>query len=221
MFTCRAPGCATRTAGYSHYCRRHKAHRRRHGEALQLAIRSSYLKPYLAIVQDLRKRNPASAVWTALEARWQAIVDAAEATVARVEEGNAYHRPTYEAARAIQTVAKEAEASAVIDQAVAIYLLRDQRPATFISDRSFMFELVRRVRHLAPSHSSTYWDNDSQRVRKVYRDMIPKAVAIMAEDLHDAVGPVAAVVARKVTRDHDRQVEEQKRLADAVEELLV
>jgi len=216
---CRAPGCDGRTSGYSHYCRRHKAHRRRHGEALQLAIRSTYLAPYLATVRDIRKRNSDSPIWSTMETRWQAIVTAAEATVARVAEGKPFHRPTYEAALAIQNVSKEAQASAVVDEVAAMYLLRDQRPAAFISDRGFLFEMARRVRQMAAAHSSTYWDDARQRVTKVYRDMVPKGIEALAEALHAAVGPVAAAVARKVAQDRAKAVQEQGRLADAVAEL--
>ncbi len=217
--TCAVPGCHESTAGYSTLCRQHKQAQRRHGSPTQLAITAHELRPYLALVEARRARNPDSEAWGILEARWGVVVDASKGTLQRYEEGHVSQRIAVQAAHHLRNVAQSTEAWEVIRTILAMFILRDQQPRRFTSDEAFDFQLVRRVLRLAPVNAGAYWDHREGRARKVYRDVPPRVIKALAEPLKQAFGAPGLMLAAKEREDVPRGVDERKRLADAMEEL--
>lgn len=216
---CQLNGCGEKTAGYSKLCQRHKQNQHRHGEAQQRAITKAELRPYGVLVEARKAKNPDSEAWRLLSSRWTAVVDGAGVTLQRYAEGQVSNRIALRAAHQIVTVASATEPWEVVRTVLAMYLMRDQQPRRFTSDIAFNFQMVRRVRGLAPANAGTYWDPKEGRSRRVYRDVPPRVVAAMAQVLNDALGAAGLMLAQKQRQETDKAAEERHRLADAMESL--
>jgi len=99
-------------------------------------------------------------------------------------------------------------------------LLRDQLPSRFDSDTAFDFQLVRRVRSLTYSNAGTYWDYKEQSTKRVYQDIPPRVIKAMAYSLKAAFGAPGLALAAKERQDREKALEERKRMAAALGDLV-
>lgn len=217
--TCAVPGCSESAAGYSNLCRQHKQAQRRHGSPTQLAVTSHELRPYVALVDARKARNPNSEAWAILQARWGVVVDASRATLQRYAEGQASQRFAVQAAHHLRNVAENVEPWVVIKTALAMFILQEQHPRRFTSDDAFDFQLVRRVLRLAPTNAGTYWDQQDGKAKRVYRDVPPRTIRALAVPLKEAFGAPGLMLAVKEREETQRGADERKRLADALGDL--
>ncbi len=217
--TCAAGNCAKTTTGCSKYCERHKRALRRHGHSGQAANTVAELKPYRDRVEARRKKNPHSPAWGILRDRWATVVRGAEEVVAQYSQGRAAIRGEVLAAGHIQRLAGEATPEAVIDAALAMFLMREARPHRFKSDKAFNFELVRRARALAQSNAGSYFDQPSGMVKRVYRDILPVTMERLAVYLTIAFGAAGLQLAALDQRDEDRRAAEGAKLMAALKDL--
>ena len=217
--TCSVPGCHESTAGYSYFCRKHKQTQRRHGSPTQLAVTAHELRPYAALVDARRAKNPESEAWTILEARWEAVLRQAQDTLQHHAEGRVGVRWERLAAHQLVTIGRDVESWAVVRTALAMYLMLDQQPSRFACDAAFDHQLVRRVRGLTDSNAGAYWDHQEQRSKRVYRDIPPRVIQAMAQPLKTAFGATGLTLAAKEREDIDKANEERQRLAAALEGL--
>lgn len=217
--TCAVPGCPEGTSGYSTLCRQHKQAQRRHGSPTQLGVTSQELRPYVALVDARKAKNPNSEAWSILQGRWGVVVDAARSTLQRYAEGQASLRPAIQASHHIRNLADNVDPWEVISTAIAMFLLQDQHPRRFTSDAAFDFQLVRRVLRLAPTNAGTYWDHKENRSRKVYRDVPPRVIRTLAVPLKEAFGAPGLMLAAKEREDINKASVDRIRLSSALEGL--
>lgn len=217
--TCAVPGCPESTSGYSTLCRQHKQAQRRHGSPTQLGVTSQELRPYVALVDARKAKNPNSEAWSILQGRWGVVVDAARATLQRYAEGQVSQRPVIQTAHHIRNLADSVDPWEVISTAIAMFILQDQHPRRFTSDAAFDFQLVRRVLRLAPTNAGTYWDSKENRSRKVYRDVPPRVIRTLAVPLKEAFGAPGLMLAAKEREDINKVSVERLRLSSALEGL--
>lgn len=177
------------------------------------------LRPYLALVELRKAKNPGSEAWAILVARWGVVLDHAQATLQRFSEGHAGGRVERLAAYHLAKVGEEVEAWTVVKTALAMFIMEEQRPSRFSNDDAFDFQLVRRVRGLAESNAGQYWDHKEQRTKKVYRDIPPRVMQAMAQPLKMAFGAPGLTLAAKEREDIQRVNDERKRLTNALEGL--
>ena len=104
---CRAPGCHGAAHGYSPFCQNHKQALRRHGAPTQEGVTVHELRPYVALVEARKAKNPDSEAWTILMARWGVVQDHARATLQRFSEGHAGGRADRLAAHHLLRVTEE------------------------------------------------------------------------------------------------------------------
>ena len=199
--TCAAPGCPEGTSGYSTLCRQHKQAQRRHGSPTQRGVTSQELRPYVALVDSRKAKNPNSDAWSILRGRWGVVVDAARATLQRYSEGHASQRAAIQASHHICNLADNVDPWEVISTAIAMVILQEQHPRRFTSDAAFDFQLVRRVLRLAPTNAGTYWDHKENRSRKVYRDVPPRVIRTLAVPLKEAFGAPGLMLAAREKQD--------------------
>ncbi len=216
---CRAPGCQSVAHGYSPYCQNHKQVLRRHGAPMQEGVTVHELRPYVTLVEARKAKNPDSEAWSILTARWDAVQDHAKATLQRFADGLTGSRVERLAAHHIGKVGQEVEAWSVVKTALAMFIIQEQRPSRFSTDAAFDFQLVRRVRGLAESNVGIYWDHKEQRSKKVYRDIPPRVMQVMAQPLKMAFGAPGLTLAAKEREDIQRANDERKRLISALEGL--
>ena len=216
---CRTPGCQEAAHGYSLFCENHKKTTRRHGAPTQQGVTVHELKPYVALVEARKAKNPESEAWAILTARWEAVLGRAQGVLQRYAEGRAGTRWERIAAHHLVTIGRDVEPWSVVSTALAMYLMLDQRPTRFVTDAAFDFQLVRRVRGLTDVNAGTYWDNQELRTKRVYRDIPPRVIQAMAQPLKVAFGASGLVLAAKEREDLNKVNEERLRLSAALENL--
>lgn len=216
---CRTPGCHEAAHGFSPFCENHKKTARRHGAPTQQGVTVHELKPYVALVEARKAKNPGSEVWTILTARWEAVLSHAQGVLQRHADGHIGVRWERLAAHHLVTIGRDVEPWSVVKTALAMFLMLDQRPIRFASDAAFDHQLVRRVRGLTDTNAGTYWDHQEQRSKRVYRDIPPRVILTMAQPLRAAFGASGLMLAAKEREEVDKANEERLRLAAALEDL--
>lgn len=170
---CKAPGCATQVHTKGGLCGRHAMAWRRHGHALQKAVRKMDLAPYERLVEDLRHRNASSPIWKQIEGQWLDLVaDARDA----VSKPGAHIRHVRGADREIIRISEGVEAWPVVRCALAMGWLIEDQPRLFVSDDGARCQTARRVRGLIERQAGV-WVDDKGRKRKHYRDT-PRATTL-------------------------------------------
>jgi len=218
--TCRVPGCTQETASrYSPYCSVHKARLRRHGAVDQDGITAADLKPYLSKVNARIEKNRDSPAWGQLDGRWLTLVDHANSVIAAYEKGRASPRHEVKAAHEVVKIAGAAQAREVVETALAMFIMQEFEPRRFRSDDAFRVQLVRRVRALANMNAGEFYDHRADKTRRVYREVSPRAVAVMGHWLSEAFGVAGLRLARLERADEERERKERLALHRALEEL--
>jgi hypothetical protein len=128
-------------------------------------------------------------------------------------------RAQVQAAQQVQVLAGSALPSTIVNLALAMFLMHDAEPRRFASDRSFDFQLVRRVRGLAPVNAGSYWNNKAQRTTKVYRDLPPRVAELLGRQPREAFGLAGSMLAEKERAEEAKAKAEQRQLAEALEAL--
>lgn len=214
--TCAAPNCTSAAAStYSPHCKRHKSTLRRHGAPDQRGVTKAEIAPYLARIEARIAKNPDSEAWPLMEATWSAIVAEAQAGSCR-RIGNRYDRS---AADQITSIGSDASPRAVIATVLAVIALWTERPRRFASDDALRVQLARRVRALSQRHVGLRYDYRTGRQVRVYRELTPKAAAIVGRTLMTAFGGVGLQLAALDERDREAAQLAKQRLATAITNL--
>jgi len=217
---CRVPGCGAETASrYSPYCRSHKTRLRRHGAVDQEGVTAADLKPYLVRVRNRIEKNHESPAWGQLDSRWLSVVDHARSIIAHFNSGKAGLGYERRAAYEVQKIADAARPRDVVEVVLAVFIMQEMEPRRFRSDTAFRFQLVRRVRALADVNAGLSYDNKSNKVRRVYRELSPRAIAVIGQWIAEALGGAGIHLARLEREDEGRQKAERLELHKALEEL--
>lgn len=213
---CAVPHCgSTAASDYSPHCRRHKSTLRRHGATDQRGITKAELTPYLARIEARIAKNPDSDAWALMEAIWSSIVSEAKATANRRIE-NRYER---NAANEIAAIALDCTPGEVIRTVLAMVLFWHERPRRFASDEALRVQIARRVRALSQRHVGLRYDDRTGQQVRVYREMTPKAAAILGRKLMIAFGAIGLHLAALDDRDRKAAQEAKQRLATALFQL--
>jgi hypothetical protein len=178
------------------------------------------LKLHIKATRKRIEKNAGNAAWGQLEARWELLVYACKAELAEQEtSGRAFFRPRREAAVEIVKVARDVKPREVVEVVLALYLMAELEPHRFRSDRAFLVQMVRRVRALTERNLGVYWDHQAQRNKRVYREMPPRASAMMGHWLAENLGVGGLWVARLERQQAEAKVEERRALGRALGEL--
>jgi hypothetical protein len=214
---CRILGCTQDTLAGGRFARRfatlcnaHKSRERRHGDAQQRGILTAYLEPFLRTIDRRRNDTAGAALWGLLEARWAALVGDCQRTLAAAQRGAVMSRWDRLAAAELVRVADAADVTEVWRTAAAMVLMREVEPHRFRSDRAFLVQMGRRVRHLAGCNVGVYWNSRDGRPKHVYRDPNPKTAARVGQMLADAFGAVGVTLAREGHVEAEREAEDER-----------
>jgi predicted transcriptional regulator len=196
-----------------------KARMRRHGHHDQQPVRVADLKGHVQAIERRRRKNPESEAWGRMEARWAAVVDVCRAGLAEVARGRPHVRHERIAWQEVVKVADAVPARDVVNAGLAMYLLAEAEPRRFRSDDAFLMQLARRVRGLADMNAGTYWNHAEQRVKRVYRELPPRAAIACGKLLAEAFGAPGLYLARLERRDGEAKRAEREALHAALEGL--
>ncbi len=218
--TCTAGGCVKPVAGnpsFGRYCGAHRQRRRRHGDAEQRTLTQRDFHGIEKALKGRVARQHGLRLWALLDDRWTALVALASDIVEAAKRGP-YNRHEKRAAEEVLRIATSADGRLVWQRVAALHMLQEKHPRTFASDRAFRFELVRLVRQLSDMNRGSYWNNSTGRVHRVYSDVPPKAVEVIAEWLIAAFGVVGLRLAREEDAAAARQARERTEFHEALRE---
>jgi hypothetical protein len=216
---CFVSHCTEPTAGYSTLCESHKRALRRHGDALQDGVTARELKSFIERIAIRKKKNPTNPAWQLLRDRWDALAAHAEATLDGYADGSiaiSYERQTAEQLIALR---KSVPVDTVMDTALAMFLLLEQRPNRFVSDKAFNFQLARRVRSLTKTNSASHYSLKEGRFKRTYKDAPPKVLNCLAESLKAAFGVAGMRLAELEKKDAEGLKAEKQQFHDALKEM--
>ncbi len=182
----------------------------------QEAITKADLKGYLKLVRQRIEKNRESPAWGQLEARWLAVVEHARGIVAAFHAGKVSIRYERKAAQEVLKVAGAATPRDVVETILAVYVMQELDPRRFRSDPGFRFQLVRRVRALADVNAGQRYDHKADKVRRVYREMTPRAVATMGRWLAESIGASGVYLGRLEQADEERRNRERLELRESL-----
>jgi hypothetical protein len=98
-------------------------------------------------------------------------------------------------------------------------VMREEQPRRFRSDRAFDFQLARRVRALADANAGTYYDKETGKVKRVYRDVLPGTLEHLAAPLKEAFGVAGLRLAQLEEGERKRAANERQDLMAALKEM--
>ncbi|TWS94986.1 hypothetical protein [Reyranella sp. CPCC 100927] len=186
----------------------------RHGHPEQRPVSSTELKPYLKTVETLRRRDPSAPLWPLLSSRWEAIAKAAESVA-----NDSTHRPSREAAKLVLGIARDADAAKVVDTALACFMYREAQPNTFASENAFDFQMVRRVRNLAPTNRGQWVNPNTGKTHYAYPFISPRAMAVIAKTIRDNFSLPAFKLTRRLEAEKDAKAQERAAVSEAIDSL--
>lgn len=214
---CRMYGCEGKPSRYGKYCTAHKARDRRHGDPAQETITETSLKPYRSAIRARIRRNPSNPLWSLLETSWREAVGEAEAYFADARAaGKRVFRFQMSASQEVAKLAQYVEPREVVETALAMFLLQDQEPRRFKSDKAFRVQLSRRIRALTDVNVGTYINPKTGKPTRVYRELTPRVaeeVGRMAAAVFGGAGVMLAELERKQAQDTRQRRAE---MADAI-----
>jgi hypothetical protein len=79
-------------------------------------------------------------------------------------------RHEVQACDAIVKVAESVEAAAVVETALAMYVMLEMAPRRFLSDDAFRFQLVRRIRGLTEVNAGEWYGHKTGKTKRAYKD---------------------------------------------------
>lgn len=219
MRTCRVSGCVEAAAGFGAYCSNHKARARRHGHPEQEGIGKAELAPYVALVERRIEKNQANPLWPLLYQRWAELVAQAEGVLAVYHGGKPSLRHEVQAAHEMVKLTEAVGARGIVVAGLAMFVLRDQQPQRFKSDGAFSAQLVRRLRGLTEVNAGTWFDHQSGRVKKTYREVPPRVASVLSLWVVPVVGAAGLKLAELERRDRDADQQRQDEFRTAMEKL--
>ena len=192
---------------------------RRHGAVDQQGITKSDLAPYLKRVRARVKKNEHSPAWTTLDDRWRAVEDNARQILAAYFAGRPGRRDERQAAHEVVKLADDVGARTVVETALAMVMMMEMEPRRFRTDAAFRAQLVRRVRSLTDMNFGERYHHPTGKVKRVYRDLAPRAAVILGQWLVETLGSAGLHVARLERRDTEQKMQEQEAFHAALREL--
>lgn len=173
------------------------------------------LSPYISRVRTRVIKNAENPTWSILKERWEKVLVAAERRLESINQGITHNR--YERLALSELIKlKPVPPERIMETALALYLLASDQPRRFQSDHAFDFQLVRRVRTLTDSNAGQYWDNTNKKSKRVYRDIAPKTMRLLAAYLKETFALAGLVVANLETEEIQRAEAEREQLKNAL-----
>jgi hypothetical protein len=216
---CRAPGCGKPATRYGHFCTTHKSRWRRHGDVGQVGITKEVLKPYTDLVRARIEKNAGNPIWTTCDDRWQAVVAHARGILGDADRGVPGGRNERTAAKAIVKLGTNIEPRCVVETVLAMYMLWDLEPRRFRSDGAFRRQLVRRVMRLSEVNVGEWYDHQTGRMKRAYRDFTPGSSDIIAGWLVETLGAVGLHLAKLHRTDIEEKLQQRADFHKALTDL--
>lgn len=210
---CRVAGCTgeTKSASWGPWCNRHAMLARRYGHPQQTMVKVGELAPYLKVVKRIRERQLLSERnsamdWSAVYARWQAVVAVARDVVAQARIGRADFGHRRQAAELVTQIADNVSDARAVDIVIALYLMAEFDAPRFRSDEGFRACLLHYLRREAKVGRRFDLKSAADREKASYKILGRKVREEAARWVNEGLGAVGVHIANK-ERQRVRQQE--------------
>lgn len=218
--TCRVQGCdQPASSQFSAHCRRHKTRLRRHGAVDQTGVTKAELAPFVGRVLARIAKNHESPLWGQLDDRWGILVEDSRAAVAAAASGRPGSRHQRNAAGIVAKLAGESQPREIVVTALAMYVLKVERPDRFKNEQAFRAQTVRRVMSLGSRHIAKRYDHNTGGQRLIYRETSPRGVAVLGQWLAVSLGAAGLRLGGLEERDRETQQGERDAVRVSLAEL--
>lgn len=208
---CNIHFCIRSTEGSSIYCRYHKKHKYRHGNALQRPIQQKDLKDHLKTVQKRIKANPENPLWSILNQRWEAIIHEAKANLNIFNNGTPFIKHTKLAYEELIKLNNNVPYERIAHTALAMVVFQEKEPHAFVNDKCFLFQLAKRVRGLCRDGRKGVYNPITGETKYYKPDGKPAATEFLGK-LIDSVFGVAGMKIAELEAKEQREKALQKEL---------
>jgi hypothetical protein len=217
---CSIPGCTGHTTQWGSYCPTHAAQARRHGHPEQRAVTKAELRPFERRALERVDLNAGNPLWAGVEANWRGLGVRARGILTDFRAGRAGSRHERIAAEEVLKLAEHIEPAAFLITGMAMFLMQEADPHRFRSDDAFRFQLTRRVRGLSEVNAGTWTDRTTGRRKLVYRELPPKAAAVLARWFIETLAGVGVLVARLEHQQRQERLRRAESMAEGARALV-
>jgi hypothetical protein len=120
--------------------------------------------------------------------------------------------PQYEriAAQGVMKLADAVPPREIVETTLALFVMQELQPRSFRSDRAFRTQLVRRVRGLTDVNAGSWFDNQTGKTKRAYKELTPRAAMVLGQWLAGAFGGVGLHLAKLEQAEYDKKQQEQR-----------
>lgn len=203
--SCRVSGCNNPVrSGLSTMCESHRQRWRRHGDPLQETISQKDIRPNVRLVERLIKRDTSGKIEAGLRQINTLLELSAQEVVSEYyHQGRPMNKTWVKANYEILKVIKGSNAIQIGITIAAVFLLQRDDPRRFVSDRGMIFQLVRKFRSLSDLNIGSYYNHETGKVTKVYKDLSAKVIEYMGKRIIEYYKSwVAMVIVKYESENH-------------------
>src|SRR5207249_5448719 len=193
--------CRFAASGWASYCERCRQRARRHGHPEQLPIRKPALMTYVKRVKRLIHNR--ERIETYLREQAGVLADVVQMPEAR-SNGVWVVRWKKKATEEMARVLRDVDPISAGVTVAAVFLMRDQEPRRFVSDPAFRAQLVRLWRSQTHLAFGSFWNQRTDKVVSVYKDLPARVVETIALFLVEAYARFAGYVSAADRREKER-----------------
>jgi hypothetical protein len=214
---CRAPRCSrtVRSNAYSPFCSSCTALDIRYGDPRQRRITQKALTKPLAAVARIRKRNP-NADWHLMAENWNILVRRCQEISASKDADSLYRR---KAAHVIVQIAESLSADEVVNVIAACYIIEDQNPYFFATDRAFWCCMLHCLRRTGKSGRVFHVGGRDCRSHASYRVLHKRTRDIACDFIVEHMATVGGFIARAEVKHQEAQPDSTTLLSSSVSPL--
>jgi hypothetical protein len=123
------------------------------------------------------------------------------------------------AAQELQKLTDAVPPREVLETALAFFAMQELQPRRFKSDQAFRTQLVRRVRGLTNLNAGSWFDNQTGKTKRAYKELTPRASMVMGRWLADAFGGAGLHLAMLEQTEADKKQQEAMAFRQALADL--
>ena len=214
MSLCRASGCLANREGFGSYCDRHKRAYRRHGHPEQKGVSSFELEGIRRWLRTQLEAMKSPEAKDLLRAQWEDLRKQAGTQQASANAGNPYIGWQLQAYQKIARVAAEVDPMKGCIELLAVLILYQEDERRFKSHDALYTQLARRFLRLTDHHVGEWFNHQTQKVHRVYRDVSPRVLRFIGKVLLDSFAGAAGSFHRMYEQEITSRLERMKQLRE-------
>ena len=215
---CRNPKCnrTVRSNGFTVYCWSCHALDVRYGHPTQRRITQKALTKPLAAVARLRKRNP-NADWHMMAENWNILVRRCQ-EIAHSNDADVKYRR--QAANVIVQLAESLSADEVVNVIAVCYIIEDQNPYFFSTDRAFWCCMLHCLRRTGKSGRVFHVGRKDCRSHATYRVLHKRTRDVACDFIVEHMATVGVFIARAEVKHQEAQAAHKAALMETLASLV-